>query len=87
MSKEAAPQPLEQDGAEFTFADHAKGATFQAVLKRPVTVAAITLIIAVGVFVGFSRAAALRFRCRFPRFPIPCCLMRDGLPASPSRSS
>ena len=66
MSKEAAPQPLEQDGAEFTFAERAKGATFQAVLKRPVTVAAITLVIAVGVFVGFLESGSIEISLPVP---------------------
>ena len=66
MSKEAAPRPLEPDGTEFTFADRAKGATFQAILKRPVTVAAITLVIAIGVFVAFLESGSLEIELPVP---------------------
>ena len=66
MSTEAAPRPLEQDGAEFTFADRAKGATFQAVLKRPVIVATIALVITIGVFVAFLESGSLEIELPVP---------------------
>ncbi len=66
MSTEASPQPPHQAGAEFTFAERAKGATFQAVLKRPVTVAAITLVIAIGGFVAFLESGSLEISLPVP---------------------
>ncbi len=66
MSTEAAPRPLEQDGAEFTFADRAKGATFQAILKRPVTVATIVLLITVGVVVALLESGSIELELPVP---------------------
>ena len=66
MSTEAAPRPLEQDGAEFTFADRAKGATFQAILKRPVTVATIVLVIMIGVVVALLESGSLEIELPVP---------------------
>ena len=66
MSKEAAPRPLKQDGAEFTFADRAKAETFQAILRRPVTLAAATLVVAIGVFVAYLESGRLEFELPVP---------------------
>jgi len=66
MSTEATQRPLAQDGAEFTFAEHAKGATFQAILKRPVTVATIVLLITLGVVVALLESGSIELELPVP---------------------
>ncbi len=66
MNTEATPPPLEQDDTQFTFADRAKGATFQAILKRPVTVATIVLVITIGVVVTLLESGSIELDLPVP---------------------
>ena len=66
MSSDAAPHHLVDDDAEFTFADRAKGATIQSVLKRPFTMAATLLVAAVVVFVGYLEKGRIAIELPVP---------------------
>ena len=66
MSTEASPKPPPQGDADFTFVDHAQAATFQTILKRPVTMAAIGLVILIGVFVAFLESGSLEISLPVP---------------------
>lgn len=83
MTTQSSSPHVANDEEDFTFADRAKGATLKATLKQPVTLAALALMIAIGVLVAYLERGAIEIDLPAPEASyslLPNQGRTDGVP-------